>query len=398
VTAGGIASGRPSPATVAQPISRPAPGLEAAIRLHRYLAAHHLHDHRLEGRDQGVRWNIRLWRFWKSAFPALSPGERFFFVQGQCYWALANWTLHDLTGEATHREHARAATEAIASAQRADGGWDYPLPERRGLTATVEGDFGAVAMLEANRRGLGEHYLDRARRWHDYIERHIGYQEHPGGIAVNYFDRPRGLVPNNTAEWIWVLGLLARATGEARYLERVPALLGFLEAVSLPSGELPYEIGGRFRRSTRLHYLCYQYNAFQCSKLAWHAASHGDPRARRLAVRLAEFLAGGVTPGGAVRASCRSRLPEVVYHADAVGFALDLVTRLGWADHRERAGRAFDFVLSRQRHDGSFPFSRGDYYLLSDPGPYPRYLAMTLYHLAQRARARVAEPVPMTSP
>jgi len=332
-----------------------------------------------------VRWNIRVWRFWKSWFPALAPRDRYFFVQGQAYWALANWTLHDLTGDPDFRTHALAATAAIAATQRCDGGWDYPLPERRHLTATVEGDFGAIAALEAWPRGGEPALLEVARRWHDYVELHIGYQSHGDGLAVNYFDRPRGLVPNNTAEWIWVLGRLHAATGEARYLARVPALLGFLERVQRPTGELPYEIAGAGAPG-REHYLCYQYNAFQCMKLAWYAESHGDARARRLAEGLAGFLSGGVTASGAARASCGAVRPEVVYYADAVGMALHTVTRHGWADHGPAADRAFDFVLARQRPDGGLPFSRGDYHVLSDPGPYPRYLAMSLYHLAERAR------------
>jgi hypothetical protein len=205
-------------------------------------------------------------------------------------------------------------------------------------------------------------------------------------MAVNYFDRPRGLVPNNTAEWIWVLGQFRLATGEDRFMARVPRLLEFLEAVQRPSGELPYEIGGVHAPRTREHYLCYQYNAFQCMKLAWFAIAHGEPRARSLAEKLADYLAGGVRPSGAVRAWCGAALPEVVYYADAVAMALETVTRAGWRDYRGLADRAFDFVLSRQRPDGGFPFSRGDYYVLSDRGPYPRYLAMTLYHLAERSR------------
>lgn len=362
--------------------------LEAALRLHAHLERHHLHAARLEGDDQGVRWNIRVWRFWKSYFPALSPRQRHFFLQGQGYWALANWTLHDLTGDARFRDLARDATEAVDAAQRPDGAWSYPLRERRHLVATVEGDFAAVTLLEAHRRGLGQHFLDSARRWYDFVELSIGYQEHPGGIAVNYFDQPRGLVPNNSAEWVWVLGRFASETGEKRYLDRVPGLLGFLEAVQLPTGELPYEIGGRFERRTRLHYLCYQYNAFQCMKLAWYAQAHGDARARALATRIAEFLARGVTASGSVRASCDALLPVVVYYADAVGMALHTITRLGWADHEALAERCFAWVLSWQHRDGGYAFSRGDYYLLADRNEYPRYLAMTLYHLAERARAR----------
>jgi hypothetical protein len=360
--------------------------LEAALRLHARLETDHLEAGRLVGDDQGVRWNIRVWRFWKSYFPTLAPRERFFFLQGQGYWALANWTLHDLTGEDRFRARAIEATEVVDETQRDDGAWDYPLRERRHLVATVEGNFGALTLLEAHRRGLGDHVLASACAWHDYVELKIGYQEHRGGIAVNYFDRPRGMVPNNTAEWIWVLGRFASETGDPRFLGRVPSLLGFLEAVQLPGGELPYEIGGRYQARTRVHYLCYQYNAFQCMKLAWHAEAHDDPRARALAVRVARYLAGGVTRKGAVRASCRSAVPEVVYYADAVGLALHTVTRLGWADHAEPAARAFDWVLSCQRPDGSLPFSRGDYYLLADDNRYPRYLATTLFHLAERAR------------
>jgi hypothetical protein len=370
----------------APPAGERAAFLDAALRIHDYLERQHVLQGRLEGPDQGVRWNIRVWRFWKSYFPALAPRERHFFLQGQAYWALANWTLHDLTGEARFAEVARGAADAVLAAQRGDGAWNYPLRERRHLVATVEGDFGAITLLEAYRRRLGPHYLDAALRWHEFVELHIGYQRHPAGRAINYFDKPRGMVPNNTAEWIWVLGRFASATGERRFLQAVPDLLGFLEAVQLASGELPYEIAGVYESRTRLHYLCYQYNAFQCMKLAGYAAAHDDARARALATRIASFLAGGVTASGAVRASCDAVLPEVVYYADSVGMALHTVTRLGWADHAALAERAFRFVLSRQAPDGSFPFSRGDYYVLADRSRYPRYLAMTLFHLAERAR------------
>ena len=361
--------------------------LDAARRLHAYIAARHLHGGRLAGADQGVRWNIRIGRFAKSYLPMLRPQERYFFVQGQAYWAGASWTLGDLTGKPAYHDLARAATRTIQETQRPDGAWDYPLPERRHLVATVEGDFGAVAMLEGYRRDGQAAWLAGAKRWHDYVEREIGYQEHAGGLCVNYFQKPRGLVPNNTCEWIWVLGRLASMTGEARYLERVPAMLTFLEAVQLPSGELPYELAGGSEPRTRPHYLCYQYNAFQCMKLAWFAQVHGDARARALAERVADYLVSGVLPSGAVRAACDRELPEVVYYADAVAMALHAVSARGWRDHSALADRAFRWVLAQQRPDGGFArFSRGDYHVLSDRNEYPRYLAMTLYHLAERAR------------
>ena len=361
--------------------------LDAARRLHAHLGARHLHDGRLAGADQGVRWNIRIGRFVKSYLPVLRPRERYFFLQGQAYWAFASWTLGDLTKDPAFHASARDATRVIAATQRADGAWDYPLPERRHLVATVEGDFGAVALLEGFRNDRDATWLERAQGWHAYVEREIGYQERAGGLCVNYFQKPRGLVPNNTCEWIWVLGTLASATGDARYLERVPKLLTFLEAVQMQTGELPYELAGGNEPRTRPHYLCFQYNAFQCMKLAWYAADHGDARARAIAERLSDFLATGVLDSGAVRASCSSVLPEVVYYADAVAMALHTVSALGWRDHGPLADRAFRWVLSQQREDGSFPrFSRGDYFVLSDRNEYPRYLAMTLFHLAERAR------------
>lgn len=363
------------------------PLLASALALHGYMAAHHLHDGRLSGADQGVRWNIRFWRFVKSYLPLLRPRERFYFLQGQAYWALGSWTLGDLTGIAAYHEAARDATRIVRETQREDGAWDYPLPERRHLVATVEGDFAAIALLEAHRRDGDAADLAAALRWHAYLEREIGYQEHAAGLCVNYFQKPRGMVPNNTCEWIWVLGRFATATGEARFLEKVPAMLGFLEAVMLPSGELPYELAGPHEPRTRVHYLCYQYNAFQCMKLAWYAREHGDARARALAVRLAGWLAGGVLPSGAVRASCAKVTPEVVYYADAVAIALHAVTSYGWADHGDAATRAFRYVVSRQRSDGGMRFfSTGDYGVLSDRNDYPRYLAMTMNHLAGRAR------------
>ena len=273
----------------------PSPALLAgAQRLHAYLLSHHLHDGQLAGADQGVRWNIRIWRFVKSYLPMLRPQERYYFLQGQAYLAFASWTLGDITGEAAYTQAARAATRVIRDTQRADGAWAYPLPERKHLIATVEGDFGAVAMLDAYERDGDAAWPEAARKWHAYLEREIGYQEHPAGLCVNYFQKPRGMVPNNTCEWIWVLGRFAKATGDASFLEKVPPMLGFLEAVMQPSGELPYELAGPHESRTQMHYLCFQYNAFQCMKLAWYAKQHDDARARALAVRLAGYLATGV--------------------------------------------------------------------------------------------------------
>ena len=122
-------------------------------------------------------------------------------------------------------------------------------------------------------------------------------------------------------------------------------------------------------------------------KLAWVAHDLGDARARAIAERVSDFLASGVRDNGAVRASCASTLPEVIYYADAVAMALHTVSTFGWRDHAALADRAFGWVVGQQRADGGFShFSRGDYFVLSDKNEYPRYLAMTLFHLAKRVR------------
>jgi len=41
----------------------------------------------------------------------------------------------------------------------------------------------------------------------------------------------------------------------------------------------------------------------------------------------------------------------------------------------------YDRVLSHQRPNGAFNYSYGDYGFLRDQRSYPRYLAMTLFHL-----------------
>ena len=80
----------------------------------------------------------------------------------------------------------------------------------------------------------------------------------------------------------------------------------FWQVAQLPTGELPYIVDGPHEKG-RIHYLCYQYNAFQFLKLAWAAALRPDPRTRRILSALAGFLAKGVTKSGASAADCSQR-------------------------------------------------------------------------------------------
>jgi hypothetical protein len=352
----------------------------AAERLHAYLLRRHYDGGVLHGPDAGVRFNLRLWRFLKSALDFIPWQDDFVFMQTQGYWILANWMLHEATGEPRYRELALQSADSTWRLQTPAGFWEYPLPERRHLIATVEGDWGAVGLLASHMRTHDERYLAAAVRWYEFLVSRIGFQPHPPGEAINYFDKPRGKVPNNSAEAIWLFVRLWKATEEERFLVHVDPMLEFLAAVQLPTGELPYIVDGPLEAG-RNHYLCFQYNAFQFLKLAWTHPLWSQPALRQVLRRLASFLEGGVTATGASAAACGQTKPEMDYHTAVLGAALYEAERLQLVEQRGRSARCWARLLARQRPDGSFAYSEGDYGFLRDGRSYPRPLAMTLFHL-----------------
>jgi hypothetical protein len=355
----------------------------AAERLRAFLIRHHLVDGALRGPDSGVRFNLRLWRFLKSALDFVPWRDDYLFMQTQGYWVLANWMMYDKTGEPRYRDFAVASTEVIRGLQNPQGFWSYPLPERKHLVATVEGNWGAVGLLATYAREPRHELLQAAIRWHDFLVTHIGFQAHSRGKAINYFDQPRGKVPNNSVETAWFLLRLWKATGEERYLEHVDALLEFVAAVQLPSGELPYVVESLYEPG-RQHYLCFQYNAFEFLKLAWSRALKPSSVADSVLLRLAGFLKKGVRSSGAGAADCSSadrRGPEIDYYTAALGGALWEAARLGLVETTELSDRCYARVLARQRLDSSFGFSAGDFGFLCDQRSYPRAQVMILFHL-----------------
>jgi hypothetical protein len=369
----------------------------AAGRLHVYLSRHHFHDGLLTGPDYGVRFNFRAWRFLKSALPSVPWVDDYVFMQTQGYWILANWLLHERTGEPQYREIALATSDAILRLQTSEGFWAYPLPERRHLIATVEGCWASIGLLASytqERARDGEkaraEFLEGAIRWYDFLVTRIGFQDHTQGKAVNYFDRPRGKVPNNSVLAAWFFLLLWNATRDHRFLEHVESLFQFIAFVQRPSGELPYVIESPYERG-REHYLCFQYNAFKFLELARCAVFDPGRPARALMPSLARFLEGGVTPMGASAVACASRgrtWPEVDYYTAVLAAALAGAAKLGLADSA-LSERCYARLLQRQRPDGSFWFSTGDYGFLSDHRSYPRSEAMMLVHLLYGCDSRV---------
>jgi len=357
--------------------------LHSAQSLHAYLLRRHYQRGLLHGPDSGVRFNLRAWRFLKSALAFLPWRDDYVFMQTQGYWVLANWMLFEATGEARFREIALHSTEATLALETAEGYWTYPLPERQHLIATLEGIWGASALLATFLRKPRREFADGAVRAYDFIMKRIGFQDHPRGKAINYFDRPRGKVPNNSVIAAWFFLRLWKTTDDSRFLEHVKPLLDFIEAVQLPSGEIPYIVEGPYERA-RPHYLCFQYNAYQFLHLAWSARLKPDLVAQPLLARLARFLQSGVRPNGACANDCARVArggPEVDYYTAALGAALHEADRMRLIEGTALSERCYSRVLAHQKPDGRFVFSTGDYGLLSDQRSYPRPQAMTLFLL-----------------
>jgi glycosyltransferase involved in cell wall biosynthesis len=381
----------------AQPLAR-LPGMfspsdqqdRAAISLHRYMVARHWTGHALIGPDPGIRFNYRIGRFVKSYLRQVRWNDDYYYLQGQGYWTLSNWRLFDLLREETYREIAVRCSASILTAQRPDGAWEYPNPEWRGRIATVEGTWASIGLLETYRRTGEASFLTGGLRWHRFLVETIGFQRIGDTLAANYFAHRTGTrVPANSAIVLRFLAELADVTREQAYLEQAGGLLRFFRSTQRASGEFPYAVEGT-RELRRVHFQCYQYNAFLCLELSRYYELTRNPDFLQPVPRLLDFLATGVAPDGHAFYACGNAHRAVTYHAAAVAAALSAGARLGIGAY-DLADRAYAYVLGRQRPDGGFPYSQRDYRLLSDQRSYPRYLAMILLHLLSH-RAPAGSP------
>lgn len=360
--------------------------LESARRVHKYLLTECWREGALRGPTPGVRWNLRIWRFAKAYLPFVAWRDDTVSYQGQGYWILANWLLHRITAEDSYAETALECSRFVVESQRPDGSWPNPMPERRHLVTNIEGVWAGAGLLATYKRAGDEACLGAAKAWWRFMEDKIGYQEHgTSGAAVNYFDTPRGKVPNNSTAAMWFLSELADATGDTSYHDRARQMLSFVASVQTHTGEIPYELSGESYPRSVPHYQCFQYNAFQLIDLYHFRKRTGCEAVRPVAEKLAQFLATGVTASGACRYSCGSELPRVVYHAHTLAYALSCATHWGLDDYSELSTRAYKWTLEQQRPDGSFPFSKRDYFFLQDSRAYPANLAMAVCHLADEA-------------
>jgi hypothetical protein len=365
---------------------------EAAFKLHRFLSVNNWNGKGLVGPDVGVRFNARIGRFIKSCLPQVAWQDSYYYLQAQGYWVLANWRLFVQTGGAEYREIAVRCSEHMIERQRSDGAWDYPNPEWGGRVATAEGTWGSLGLLETYRHTRDERFLVGVLRWHSFLFDKIGFERIGDEWSVNYFSgKPTSRVPNNSAFVLRFLAELADVTGDMSYRDACPGMIAFLARAQKPSGEFPYQVRGT-ATEVRLweHYLCFQYNAFQCMDLMRYYQLTRDTAALPLVSNCLRFLLNGVTGDGHAACDCRNRHREIIYSAAALGAAFASARELDIEGFEESADHSFGYLLQLQRPNGSFPFSRRDYYLLSDKRPYPRSLAMILFHLLIRIEAEGA--------
>jgi hypothetical protein len=358
--------------------------LDAARALHDYLVRSHWDGRVLVGPDPVGKINWRVTRFARSYFPFLFGDKGLIYLQGQAYWIRSNLKLLSLLQDERYLEYASASADYIVAAQPEDGAWLHPpIRGRRGFISTVEGVWASLGLTAAYAATGDERYLQAAIRWYDYQVQHIGFEPVNGGLAANYYAHTHHSVPNVTTMLIWLTVELERLTGDGRFTDYTEPMLTFIESSQLPNGELPYV----FER--RPHFMCYQYNSFQFLDLAYTYEQWPHERLLTVLRKLALFLSTGLLPNGSSRYDCFNKTPEVTYWGGALASALRMATQLGLGDYLAQSDRAYQHLLSRQRSDGGFDFSRRNYSLLRDQNSYPRYLAMILHQLLCRAEGCV---------
>lgn len=357
--------------------------LESAEKLHRYLVENHWRDGALVGADPGIRWNARIGRFVKSYLPFINWSDYYIYMQAQAYWILTNWQLYDLTGRLRYEQIAIDCTRRLRQLQQADGHWIFPNPEWRDKIQTVEGCFGAIGLTESYRRTGECDFLDGAQQWTQFMIERTGFQQFGNGqMAVNYFvGDPSRRIPNNATLAVQQLARLREVTNDAEHDHLIDGMLAYLKAVQLPSGELPYGTAGE-GGTDRIHFLCYQYNAFEFLDLVYYWQLSGDASLCPLLKNLAGYLAGGLTTEGAARYDCHHITPTVTYYAAAIACALRVASRHQLGSYWAISERGYRWLLKRQQPDGNFAsYSTKNYRFLSDRRSYPRYLGMILHHL-----------------
>jgi hypothetical protein len=74
-------------------------------------------------------------------------------------------------------------------------------------------------------------------------------------------------------------------------------------------------------------------------------------------------------------------MPETDYFTAVLAAALHEAAEQKLIENANLSERCYARILARQRPDGSFAYTTGDYTFLRDARSYPRPQVMTLFHL-----------------
>jgi len=316
-------------------------------------------------------------RFLRSYLPFISR-EKEILYQGLGYWIKSNWKLFDITENAAYRSVALACSDFILDSQSRDGNWLYPQHLMKCNINTNNGTWASLGLLETYKRTKKEKYIVSALKWYDLLTNVVGFQKFKDSLAINYANPPTTKVPNNTTFTIWFFAELSNLTNDPKYLQNTKKMIRFLKYAQMKNGEFMYT-------TERPHYLCFNYNSFEFLDLLEFYKLTRDETVHDIIQKLIKFVSTGVNENGSVRFNCFKKHPTIIYYAAAVGCALLKATKMGLGDFWELAEKTYGFVLSNQRSEGGFPFSRNEFFIFSDQTVYPYVNEYTLYHLLIKA-------------
>jgi hypothetical protein len=360
--------------------------VKSALSLHEYLSKNNWTGEALIGPDPGVRFNSRFGRFIKSYLSDIQWRDNSYYLQAQGYWIMLNWKLFDFLKEERFRDIAIQCSQKVFMEQKPTGYWLHPNPEWKNRIQTVEGTFGAIGLLESFAKTGIKEFLVGALKWYSFLTREVGFQKKGNMRAINYFAHLKGLmVPNNSTLVLLFLAKLSQITNDTKYLNFCQELINFIEWAQLESGELPYAIDKN--KKGRIHFICYQYNAFEFLDLIEYYEITIDVRIKAILKKILKYLSHGVNDNGSVKYDCFNANAEVIYYASAYGAAYYRANQNRLGNYLNLSDKAFNYVLNEQKDDGSFIYSRKNYGFLKDTRSYSRYLSMILYHLLIRGIA-----------
>lgn len=365
---------------------------DASVQLYNHILRTHWTGDAVCGSDPGIRFNSRVGRFIKGYLNFLPWGDNMAYAQAQKYWITDNWMMHDLglVDQEQCRQVAIAASERLSRVQHSAGYWEHPNPEWKGRIQTVEGNYGAIGMLETYARTRDESLLEGAIKWYDYAVEHIGFQDDNGALAINYFGNVHnGMVPNNAASAIRVFAQTAKAAQDERFLEYCPGLVKFLIESQVDTGMLPYKLAHPDDHEIKewIYFLCYNYNAFQFLNIMDYYKLTQDELVLPVLEGLARFISTGISEYGAAWYDANNQYPEVLYYTPVAAAALSSATTMDLGNYRDLADLSYSYTLSCQKPDGNMThYSRKNYGFLQDRRSYPRYLSMILNHLLMEVR------------